>query len=301
MTYKNLCGRMPEDNFYLKAIGISEFTLIGEGQECTVYDLGNEKVLKLLKNYNPTIVQKKKALHFATTPVSFPLILEAGPIVDRGYIIEKKLSGIPFSECLKKETNISLRQSLLYQMLEIVTQTSKAIDCGESPYQELVAEEAHPAESWSAFFSNRVRSIYEKNRASLDRHTSLKEGLLEDYLTYASSLFDANIQKSLVHGDYWPPNILVDGNRISAVVDFNDQTLVGDFRLDVASAVLFSRKFVSETEMDFLKESAVALFGKHIADYISLYSIYYALQFIGVETTDKNAFLWAVEQFRTYR
>ncbi len=295
---------MQDNVYYLNKLGITGYARIGGGQESDVYDIGNGRVLKLLKRADSvTLLQRKKELydrlHKHTTSFKFPRILEISIIEDVQYLIEEKLNGTSLETILSQTTSVDLRTNLLHEMLTAIC-VMQSITFEDSSFQECIAESPISAESWSIFFEKRVKRICEKNIAPLSACVTEHDALIDDYLEKARALFPDDVKKSFVHGDYWPPNILIADGAITAIIDCNDQTLMGDYRIDVASAIIFSETFVTTDEMEFLKADAKKLFGHDIERFINLYTIYYALAFINVAETDPKVYVWAKNQLQNY-
>jgi aminoglycoside phosphotransferase len=286
-----------DDKAFLGFLHYPDATLIGSGQESTVYDIGDGRVVKLLKAEDLNQAKREKEFYETLaaykTSFRFPLILETGTLEGRNYLIEQKLSGMPLKDALANSSDSANRKELLKQMLSALNET-RAIVFDALPYGELIA--AHPlvADSWTDYFEKKVRATCEKNKQAFTAHVPDSDKFIEDYLNCAAKLCPASsVTKSLVHGDYWPPNILVEDGKVSDVIDFNDQTLVGDYRIDVASAIIFSGKMVTAEEMEYVKNIASEIFEENMPPYIDLYAKYYALLFIGLEKIDQSSYEWA--------
>lgn len=55
---------------------------------------------------------------------------------------------------------------------------------------------------------------------------------------------------SLVHLDLYPGNVLVEGQEVTAVIDFGGLPIMGDARLDPLSAVIYLTPFITPTATD---------------------------------------------------
>lgn len=272
--------------------------LIGSGQESTVYDIGDGRVIKLLRSDKLDQAHREEGFYAQLqefkTSFRFPRILEIGTVEDRNYLFEEKLSGVPLKEALTNSTDSVERKALLEQMLFALKET-RAIIFDALPYGELISPDPLVADTWMGYFEHKVRHTCRKNKDAIAHLVPDADQFVEEYLVRAARLCATpDVTKSLVHGDYWPPNILVENGKVSAVIDFNDQTLVGDYRIDIASAIIFSEKLISPEELSFLKDSASMIFGIDMAPFIDLYAVYYALLFIGLEKIDPGSYEWAV-------
>lgn len=280
----------------LQELGYTDSVLIGEGQESVVYDLHNGRVLKLLKRANFGTINKEKELYEYLAQYSFlielPQIITMGECGETKFLLEKKLSGVPMDEVLKKTKHPKQRRIILRNMLSAIKDLSST-DLHGKPYGELITENPLQAESWASYFRQKVTVVFERNRSEIEKCSSLDHKTLPLYLKQFNSLVeDEKIPKSIVHGDFWPPNILLEEERVTAIIDFNEQTAVGDFRVDLASALAFTEKWLDDEEKEFLNREIVSLFG-HIEPVLSLYILYYAFLFAGVKDTDQESYDWA--------
>jgi aminoglycoside phosphotransferase (APT) family kinase protein len=65
------------------------------------------------------------------------------------------------------------------------------------------------------------------------------------------------LKPSLVHFDIFPDNVLVEGDRVSAIIDFGASSKMADRRLDVWSAVAYLDQEISPSATD--SDRSVAL------------------------------------------
>ena len=82
----------------LKALDIDERAFLGKGVESYVYSLGDDKVIRILKNSNPTYIRSLKSLQelISTSGLSVEtsLITEINKLNGTFYTIEKRLVGM---------------------------------------------------------------------------------------------------------------------------------------------------------------------------------------------------------------
>ncbi len=109
-------------------------------------------------------------------------------------------------------------------------------------------------------------------------------------------------EKLLVHGDYFPGNVLVgDDLRVSGVIDFGPLTVIGDPMLDLASAVIFlevARPGYTPADTDFVRDRIAARTGPAIDDAITTYRAWYAIRFSPYRDDDANLYNWCVTSLR---
>jgi hypothetical protein len=138
--------------------------------------------------------------------------------------------------------------------------------------------------SWPAYLAARARLHVEKAgdtfAAEVPGLGRILDRFEEDARAVALAL--EGVEPGLVHGDYFPPNVLVsDDLEITAVVDFGWSTLVGDPRLDAVCASTFL-----EVDRTWCTPADAAFVRRHIAErnpsvvgVFDLYRTYCALHF----------------------
>lgn len=288
---------MKFDNVFA-ALNIINPTLIGEGQESVVYDLHDGRVLKLLKNANTTLVANEQRtyerLAVVKAPFRFPRIIEFREIAGTKFILEEKLPGIPLSTALEQTTDKESRRTLLCHLVE-VTKTLREITFTELPYGDLISCSPQHHDDWIGHFTNKVQAVCAKNQTEITEHSPLGKETLTHYLTYAEKILgNQTIPKSFVHGDLWPPNILVDGTTITAIIDLNEQSLIGDSFIDLASLKTFSEKWLTPDENEYVEKEIIRQFGIEVTPILNLYIVYYAFLFAGTRESDSKAYIWAI-------
>src|SRR5207237_222382 len=91
---------------------------------------------------------------------------------------------------------------------------------------------------------------------------------------------DTHPPKALVHGDYFPGNVLIDDRMaVSAVVDFSTFTLVGDPLLDAVCAFVFLEMNDPFTDADvaLVRRLALERYGNPLNDAEPFYRAYFAV------------------------
>jgi fructosamine-3-kinase len=93
---------------------------------------------------------------------------------------------------------------------------------------------------------------------------------------------------SLIHGDFYPANLLVNENGvINAVIDFGMMTMYGDYLFDVAlSWTLFDLYDELGAKLDRYLNLIITKLGEEVRSKIYLYALYYAIYSANFYSTD---------------
>lgn len=142
-----------------------------------------------------------------------------------------------------------------------------------------------------------MQLAYEKGQETLGEDVPKIQQVM-DFMDDQLTLFDDVNEANLVHGDFYVPNVLVEDGEVSAVLDFNDLTLAGDYRMDVASAIIFlgdKGTGARDDEREILINEMVAQHGEGVKAVIRFYKLYYALVFGSyAKATDPDTYKWAI-------
>lgn len=218
-----------EDNgAVLRAFGLpsGSAALVGRGGEATTYALGTDRVLRVLHAGTGTDKiyrswELLKDLTPSAVPFRLPDILQVGQVAGRAFAIERRLPGLSLEQLLTTITG-SERDRLIESHLEAALLLG---DLRPEPwdfYGELAAALPVRAKSWRKFLSARAAK-------------SLAEGGYPfgnvDTDALASDLPEPE-RISFVHLDAFAGNMLSDGIKITAVLDFGPTCIAGDRRFD---------------------------------------------------------------------
>lgn len=112
------------------------------------------------------------------------------------------------------------------------------VSLGEHWYGEVLADEPVRAPTWVQFLCDRVRrhasTASSRARADLPELDVLVADFCEEVLTIRVH------SPHLVHGDFFPGNVIVDeAGHVMGVVDFASLTMAGDPAMDIAGALAF--------------------------------------------------------------
>ncbi|HLT61471.1 MAG TPA: PH domain-containing protein, partial [Microlunatus sp.] len=225
---------------------ISPDALLGAGSESRVFALDDERVLRIqAPGAGPEVTAQRQALStlWADVDLGFavPLLLDAGEFAGRRYTVERRIPGEPLSTYLASGPDRAARRTTLERYL------TAAMDLQRLPvpvagFARLIGPDA----------PRQYGSLADLLAAQLQRTVgpvrSRLEADLPDLAERWQRLFDDLSQRqgwpALVHGDYFPGNVLAavqpDGTAvITGVVDFSPHTIAADPMMDVAGAIAF--------------------------------------------------------------
>jgi len=110
--------------------------------------------------------------------------------------------------------------------------------------------------------------------------------------------------KSLVHGDFYPSNVMVtDDLDVSGVLDFSPMTIVGDSRVDVAGSLMWLEVVAGAgpADTDTLRQLIVQRYGQQIKPMLDFYRIVYSLYFAGARDADPKLYRWCVKNLQRWQ
>jgi aminoglycoside phosphotransferase len=209
--------------------------LIGQGMEGAVYDLGDGRVSKTWFDRKPDDVRPLKAFLDELPPLPFrtPRIREitADPN-GQAISVEDKLTGTAWHEADLTEEQALDAFVAVVEALGTTTPgpASKALPVLNQPfwYDDL---------SWGEALAALVRRRAAESHQHLKRDVEGFDGLLEHLTAQLRSI--EPLKLSVVHGDICPPNLLMDGLRTAALLDWGFYSTAGDNTFDAGLAAGF--------------------------------------------------------------
>ena len=229
----------PADVRVLAKFGLTEADLIGRGGESSVYALGSDRVLRLARSRNFRVLARARLKAFLDRiagrfPFATPEILEIGP--NEVWTIEKRLPGRPMLALLRELAGTG-RETVLTNYADAAAVLG-TIELPYVPYGHLIAANAVRASDWRSFVRQSLAGFLARNRARIGAEIGDPDGLFAEATAMIAALPDQP-RKALVHGDYFPGNVLLaDDRSVSAVIDFGVYAVAGDAQLDLATAYL---------------------------------------------------------------
>jgi hypothetical protein len=288
----------------LASFGIDEHALIGEGLESRVYALSGDLVLRLARGragHSPDPRRLKAFLDGIAghLPFATPQIVELGP---KGvWRVEQRLPGGSLLERLRRVSDDRRDQVLRAYIAACEAMAGVRFD--HLPYGHVLARRPVTADDWHGFLRETLPRFVSHNRLTIAHEVGDPYRLAE---RAADMLADvpAHPAKSLVHGDYFPGNVLVGPDlEVTALVDFGIYTLVGDPVLDLAVAYQ-TLEFIAETtaqDARFVRDLIVERHGEAIVPSLRFYRAWLAFSMadpVNARPPYPRMFSWAITMLR---
>ena len=279
----------------LANFNLTENDLLGSGGESWVYRLDDKRILRIAKGdaskrwYLETskkFYDSLPKMDFAV-PTIFSIEEHDGSIVST----ENRIAGKPLSKILPNLSREDKQKALANYLAAV--ETLKKVIYPDLPYGEILTKVPVTSPTWSGFLAAHVSKAVRENDLKTD--VPNLNGVAADTLALIEKL--PNPTKSLVHGDYFPENMMVDDElNVTGIIDFSPMTVVGDPLMDVAGGLLFLEVTEGYTpdNSEILREIIVKKYGAAIDETIKLYRLYYSFYFSGAKD-DKNLYRWCVD------
>ena len=289
----------------LRHLKIDNASLLGRGMTSSLYDIGGGRVLKVhngpqVQDYLPRLQRFSEQLQSFSFPFAVPLIYEYGEVAEIHYHVEKRLPGKDFAELFPRLTSIE-RRSAIASFLDGLPPLH-SVHMPQLPFGEpLNPQEEITSQTWPGYLQARIEATLTHSYADLKEDLPEVDRIVEEFFRKLSSL-PPRPQKCLVHGDYFPGNVLCDERgTLTAVVDFSPLTLIGDPLIDLAGAYYFCRiyDFVTEADFEFVRSQITERYGTHCWQRIDLYYTFYAFRFRDCKISDNHTYHWSLRRLRT--
>ncbi|TDD16730.1 aminoglycoside phosphotransferase family protein [Kribbella turkmenica] len=209
--------------------------LIGQGMEGAVYDLGDGRVRKIWFDRRPDDVRPLKEFldELPALPFRTPRIREIAAGADGQAVHDEHLlTGTALNESGLTESEALDAFVAVVEALGPTTPgpASKALPVLNQPFwrDDL---------SWGEALAALVRRRAAESHRHLRRDVTDFDELLEDLTTRLATVEPGRL--SVVHGDICQPNLLMDGPRTAAVIDWGFYSTAGDNTFDAALAAGF--------------------------------------------------------------
>ena len=271
---------------------------IGHGGEATVYELTAGRALRVYHGEPHgagEIAAFYRAIAQGKTSFALPQILEQGEDDGMRYSLDRLIPGRPLHDLMPLLAGDERARAL-------ASYTDAAFEIASLPLlrdefgEFLRDDDSIRAPTWSEYLLARMhRSLQASPWLQVD--VPALDGVVGELETRIRALSPA--RKALVHGDYFPGNVLMsDDLTVSGVIDFGPLTVIGDPWLDLASAVIFLevvRPGYTPADTEVVCERLVARAGAEIEDAITLYRGWYAIRFSPYRDDDPDLYAWCVE------
>jgi hypothetical protein len=220
----------------LGELGLGPSAFLGHGGEAIVFAYGEEQVVRVHHVETDAASVEARTLllgelrpHHGLLPFAIPLVSELRVIAERFVTFEPRLRGQTLARALR-DVKGAARRELLLSTLE----ASRAL--GRLPlrrpwFGDLCRVPPLRARSWKEYLRQRA-------------HTSLAaagEAFVGVDVEALCAPFEEPETPGLVHLDLYAGNVLVDGSRVTALLDFGGVPVFGDPNFDPLTVAVYLR------------------------------------------------------------
>jgi len=231
----------------LERFGISAADELGRGGEAAIYALDDDRVLRLYHEGAMDDVARRNDLLLriraenAAFRYELPEPLDAGVIDDHVFSIERRLSGVSLIEALGK-VSLDRRRSLIESYMDAAWDFGTLTLRDGPAFGDLCRDDAITASSGRRYLQRRVAASV----AGSD-HSTLDTNNLVDQLGEIATN-DADV--GLVHLDYFAGNVMVTGDRVTAIIDLGYSTVRAHRALTALAAAAYLVPRISPPALD---------------------------------------------------
>ncbi len=267
------------DAAVLAHFGLTQADRLGSGWESHIFGLDQTRILRIP---NPEPGAEARVRERAAFSAGLPRMPFAVPRVqDIRYVegtlvtIEDRIAGRAMSEMLPGLDGTRRRTALAAYLA--VAEAMAAVRV-EGDYGDLLVAEPVRRAHWGEYLAVRLQGfaadeVLARDVPGLD---AIVAGLTARLLALPDPV------KCIVHGDIWPPNVMMDDDlRVTGLIDFSFTTRVGDTLMDLAGAVYFLQIDNPRGAEDagYLMELIEARHGAAVRDLFDPYAVWFAFSF----------------------
>lgn len=282
----------------IAAFGVTDADLLGSGWESTIYALGDTQVLRIPRPGVNSEDQVRAQAAFMTRlpplPFAVPRIREISKIDGQLFVIEDRIAGQSMAELLPSLSD-DRRAAALRAYLAAAEAMSVATAPGEA-FGDLLRDQPRRCDRWSDYLTASVRTAAEDE--VLAAAVPGLDGIARRFIARLEAIPEP--EKCIVHGDIWPPNVMMSNDlQVTGLIDFSFTTRIGDHFMDLAGAChfLLATKASSQADHDYLKQLILAKHGPDVIDRIGLYAVWFAFDF-ACNHDDAAVFAWCAKLIR---
>jgi putative membrane protein len=273
--------------------------LLGFGGEAAIYALNEEQVVRCYRaGTDRRRVEVRAAFYhgIARSDVPFKLpLVESIDVVDGSlYSIEQRIPGTSLTTALGALDGTERRRALTNYATAVEHIQSVALDDRE--FGELLADAPIKRRAWPAFLVDRAERALVAGQLVMKPDVPQLDDVLAAFREGTARVSNV-VEPRLVHGDYFPGNVMVDERgAVTGILDFSPLTVAGDPRLDLAGALIFLEVVAPYRPEDstIVEDVITARHGHAVTTVIELYRIYYSLYFSATKEFDPELYRWCV-------
>jgi len=162
----------------------------------------------------------------ADLPFQTPIVLQQGTFCGQIYTVEKRIAGTSLLTALRV-TEGSARRSLIEQYMETAWQLG-SLNITRPYVGEIGRNDAIQTATWQAYLARRA-----KRSLATSRFAHINSDAV------AAPVGELSGTPAFVHLDYYAGNVMVEEDRLTAVIDFGYSSIIGDRRMNTLVAAAY--------------------------------------------------------------
>jgi hygromycin-B 4-O-kinase len=256
----------------------ARITLPRQGEWSAAYSVRTAEADLVVRfsRYDEDFEKDADAARYSSTALPIPAILEWGPALDGFHAVARRVSG----EHIDGLDEIRMRRVLpsLFTALDAMRAVDLSDASGFGGWRASGRAESPSWRSWLLGIAERPATRGAAGWRELLKDSSTGVGPYEEGYARMRELVDlCPEERHLVHDDLINFNVLVEGDRISAVLDWGS-SIYGDFLYDVAKLVFYQPWYTAWRNIDFAAEArthydAIGLSVPHLRERLTCYML----------------------------
>jgi aminoglycoside phosphotransferase (APT) family kinase protein len=286
----------------LRQFGVTSTDFIDAGQQSEVFALGADRVLRVFREPADVDFVARQRTFLAEIDGRLALPTSVIDDFDPGgrWSIERRLAGKSMLRLLPSLTGERRRQAIRNYVA--ATSAIGRLTFADRPYGHAIANDPIHAETWTAFLRASLERAIATNRDVIAAEVGDLATLRPKALALLA-LVPERPAKALVHGDYFPGNVLMDeALTVTGLVDFSAYTLVGDPLYDTLTAPIFLEMIDDTTadEVALALECAVAMAGGSVGagEFYRAHAAFWMADPVYALPPYVNLYPWAIANLR---
>lgn len=235
----------------LASFGLAQAQPLAVGTEAEVYELDQHHLLKLYSAPG-RLPHLEKLHHFyqnidtSHTSLTLPIIVSLTPQDGLVAVVEQRLAGVPLENLLptlepaavEKAEKLYLDAVFQLKNLQLLIPPTTYLLFDEQQHSS-AAHQSFP-QFYSAFLAQKIGRVAPYFASSAPHFAHQAPALVQ-----AIRHTPPPTPLAVVHGDFFPGNVLVDEalTKVEGVIDFGSFTLAGNYLLDLAGAFGFYQMY----------------------------------------------------------
>lgn len=278
---------------------ITNDDLLGFGGEAAIYALDEQHVVRCYRaGTDPRRVEVRAAFYEGIArsglPFKLPAVASIGDVDGWLYSIEERIPGTSLTTALGVLEGTERSHAL--SNYAAAADHIQSIELNDRDFGELLADAPIRRRMWPEFLVARAERALFAGRRVMKADVQELDDVLATFRAGTAQVSDV-VEPRLVHGDYFPGNVMVDARgAVTGILDFSPMTVAGDPRLDLAGALIFLEVVAPYRPEDSttVEEVITARHGHDVLPVIELYRIYYSLYFSATKEFDPELYRWCV-------